>query len=131
MITGETIVELGLERFPELYGAYEAMMQEWQEKFPGRYNVYMEVFRPLLVSSLDRGDQIVIHRFADFFEEVCVDGDDEARNVIHLKFFRWLFSHESYFLLLFPDLKPVTRAEMRNSAWAYNLSPSIKKELSC
>jgi hypothetical protein len=131
MITGETIVAEGLERFPEASARYEAMLAEWQGKFPGTYNVYMEVFRPLLVSSLADKDSKLAARFGVFFEDVFTDGDAEAQNVIWLKFFKWFFSHEVELDRFLPVCGPTTRKAMRDAASRWNVSVSIRLKLLC
>jgi hypothetical protein len=129
MITGETIITEGLDRFPEARVRYDAMLAEWQRKFPGTYNVYWEVFRPVLVSSLEDNDSMLAARFGDFFEDVFTNGDVDAQNVIWLKFFKWFFSHEVELDQFLPYCGPATRKAMRDAASRWTVSASIRLKL--
>ncbi len=66
MITAATIVQEGLERFPEARPQYDAMIEEWRGEYPGQYNIYMDVFRPLFIGSLELRDDELIARFGVF-----------------------------------------------------------------
>ena len=128
-ITGNTIVGVALECFPEALPSYEAMVKEWHGEFPGTYNVFYEVFRPLLSIALQENDLLLQQRFSQFFEIVLRDGDAEAQNVIWLKIFKWLFGQKNLLELFLPVCGPATRRAMRNAAFRWNVSWSMRLKL--
>jgi hypothetical protein len=127
MITAATIVQEGLERFPEARVQYDSIIEEWNGKSPGLYNIYMDVFRPLLISGLELRDDKLIARFGVFFEEIFTSSDAEAQNIIWLKFFKWLFVRETEL----DRFLPFCGAAMRDAASRWNISSSIRSKLLC
>ena len=130
-ITGDTIVRVGLECFPEALPNYAAMVGEWSGEFPGNYNVFREVFRPPFSTALQQNDLILQQRFGQFFETVLRDGDADAQNVIWLTIFKWLFGQKDCFERFLPVCGPATRRAMRNAAFRWNVSWSMRLRLLC
>jgi hypothetical protein len=131
MLTNATIVKLGLNRFPEARPKYDALVEGGRGDFPGVYNVYWMVFRPLFADALERTNDEMLSRFGDFFEEIFRSNDVEAHNVIWLKFFKWLFVREMEFNQFLPFCGPQTKIAMKDAAIRWNVNSSIKVKLLC
>jgi hypothetical protein len=125
-ITAQNLVEQLRVAFPEIEARYQEELRSWNGEFPGNYNVFAFVFKPLLKEELAKeGDSNFLARFCGFMEQVCASDDKEAINVIWLKIFKLLLADSSTVKRLWPLMGQATKANLADAALRWGMVRSV------
>lgn len=81
MIASVKIVPLLLEACPTFRSDWDAHLQEWAPEAPGHY-LDAAVIAAFLVARNAQGDTRTVSIGFEVLEQVLLEGDDEARNVV-------------------------------------------------
>jgi hypothetical protein len=87
-INRHNLIEQIRSHFPDLEDSYQRELEKWsgEEDMPSNYIVVGNVLQPRFTQELIKLlPSQFLRRCTDFFEEVCVDGDVEAINVISFR----------------------------------------------
>jgi len=117
-ITVLNLVGKLLTAFPELEKQY---VENVKSSFgvPGNYWVIAVILKPVLTEQISKKDDAdFVRRIAQFVEQVCTSGDNEAVNVLWIEIFEWLVhSQEGELKFLWPILGPSTKAVIEEVAF--------------
>jgi hypothetical protein len=106
-----------LAAFPELERRYVEEVKSYYG-LPGNYWVFAVILKPVLTEQIANKDASdFLSRIAQFVEQVCNSGDDEAVNVLWIEIFEWLVHSQAGELkFLWPILGPSTKAVIKEVA---------------
>jgi hypothetical protein len=117
-ITALNLVGKLLTAFPELEKQYVQGVKSYYG-VPGNYWVIAVILKPILTDQISKKDGAdCVRRIAQFFEQVCTSGDNEAVNVLWIEIFEWLVHSQAGELkFLWPILGPSTKAKIKEVAF--------------
>jgi len=116
-ITALNLVGKLLTAFPELEKTYVEEVKSYYG-LPGNYWVFAVILKPVLTVQIAMKDSAdFVRRIAQFFEQVCTSGDNEAVNVLWIEVFEWfVHSQTGELKFLWPTLGPSTKAVIKEVA---------------
>lgn len=121
----DLIVELR-SMFPEIEDLLQEEIRSWSGQTPGDYNIVGFVFKPLVLSELEKGVvSDFLRRLARFLEDVCTSGDIDAINVIWIKLFKLLLARPADLNRIWPLLGPATRLNIEDAANRWDIKRNL------
>jgi hypothetical protein len=128
-ITERNLVEELRSAFPEIEDKYQEELKSWDGGFPGNYNVFAFVFKPLLKIEMAKNEnEDFLRRLSAFMERVCKSDDDDAINVIWLKIFKLVLPDKATLKQLWPVLGSATKLNIVDAALRWNLVGNLPLE---
>lgn len=125
-ITERNLVNELRSTFPEIEDRYKEEVQSWGNEFPGNYNVFAFVLKPILRVELARSeDDDFSRRLCSFIERVCSSKDLEAVNVIWLKIFKLLLPNKELVRKLWPLMGVATKRNIEDAALRWGMVRSL------
>jgi hypothetical protein len=124
-ITEDNLIREIRSRFPEIEQEYQKACSPGYE--PGRYQV-TSMLRKQLDKHLSSGQLTQLEdRAAEFIEQVCLSGSEEALNTIWIRLFeRWI--HDPAKLrVIWPILSPKTREKIRDAARRWKCPENVPR----
>jgi hypothetical protein len=117
-ITALNLVGKLLSAFPELEKLYLKEVKSYYG-LPGNYWVIAVILKPVLTEQVTKKEgSNFVGRIAQFFEQVCTSGDNEAINVPWIEIFEWLVhSRAGELKFLWPILGPSTKEVIKEVAF--------------
>jgi hypothetical protein len=117
-ITALNLVGKLLSAFPELEKLYLEEVKSYYG-LPGNYWVIAVILKPVLTEQVTKKEgSNFVRRIAQFFEQVCTSGDNEAVNVLWIEIFEWLVhSRAGELKFLWPILGPSTKTVIKEVAF--------------
>jgi hypothetical protein len=117
-ITALNLVGKSLLAFPELERPFVEEVKSYYG-LPGNYWFIGAILKPVFTEQISKKDGAnFVNRIAQFFEQVCTSGDNEAVNVLWIEIFEWLVhSRAGELKLLWPILGPSTKSVIKEVAF--------------
>jgi hypothetical protein len=131
-ITERNLVDELRLTLPEIEDRYQKEIKSWGDKFPGNYNIFAFVLKPLLRVEFEKSESDdFFRRLCLFIERVCGSEDREAINVIWLKIFKLILPNPKVINLLWPHMGVATKRNIEDAAfrWGFTRNLPFKGQL--